>query len=850
MILSSLGASLLVFLLGFLGIEAMDGSARGIIQSTNADAARVSAAFIRRQLEDSLERAALLVSLPGMIEAVSVRNVETTRELMRLFMASSPDVDRVFVTSPDGRLWSDVPAAPESMGQAFADREWYRGVARNWQPYVSDVYRRQAAPQLQVISMARAVFGPTREVIGILVFQYRLATITDWIGHLAVGENGRVRILDGAGAIIGSGPGTGDAMAQPFQGLAPFRRALSGSSWSGEFTDPVDGKPAIGTFAPAPLTAGGKEWVVVSAQKKAEALAPTRRAEIQVGIGSLILLTVIFGSTLGLVRRNRRIAVLNEHLESSNQQLENRVQARTAELSALLDASPAFIWYKDRDNKILRVNRPAAQSIGLTRAAVEGRSTHDLYPEEARKYHLDDLEVINSGQSKLNIVEPYQIASGEKRWVRTDKVPYRDEHGNILGVIVFALDVTDLKRAEEALRQSVIQERTARVEAERIGRIKDEFLITLSHELRTPLVPILGWLDLIANSSMTRAEVEEALKVIKRNAMSELQLIDDMLDTARIISGKLTVANDPVELLAVVQAAIETLRLAVDAKHLDLRLIVDQDPGVVAGDAGRLQQVVWNLLGNAIKFTDNHGRITVRVGCREGLAVVAIADSGIGIDPDFLPHVFERFRQADSSTTRTFGGLGLGLALVRHLVEAHGGTITAWSTGAGQGATFTLALPIVAVRLQPAAQNPERGVPGKAGEDPPGRRPQRLVGLKVLVVDDMPDDRNVLIALLRDHGAEVTAACSTKEALAAIVEWHPHVLVSDIAMPGEDGNSLMRRVRSLSNECRTVPAIALTAYSSAEDRKRALEAGFQVHIAKPAESAMLVDVIVKLASGK
>ncbi len=537
--------------------------------------------------------------------------------------------------------------------------------------------------------------------------------------------------------------------------------------------------------------------------------------------------------------------------EEANRAKEDLAQKQT-ELTTILDASPALIWYKNRDNEILRVNKPAAESIGRATEELEGRSMYELYPEEdAKKYHLDDLEVINSGRPKLDIIEPYRIASGETRWVRTDRIPYRDGQGNIIGVIVFALDITEHKQAEEALERIIVQERHARLDAERLSRVKDEFLITLSHELRTPLVPILGWIDMLINSSLDQKSALEALKTIERNAKSELQLIEDLLEISRIITGKLTIEGGSVTLLQIVKDATQTLRLAAEAKHLDLRLEVDQDPGVVAGDARRLQQVVWNLLGNAIKFTGKGGRIIVRVARKESLAIIAVTDTGIGIKPDFLPHVFERFRQADSSTTRTFGGLGLGLALVRHITEAHGGTVTAESPGEEQGATFTVSLPIAAIRLQPAskiAKGENTDGTNRDPNGPPVAQPLRLAGVKVLVVDDMPDDRSLLITLLMRHGADVIAVGSAREALEAVVSWQPHVLVSDVGMPNEDGISLMRRVRGLSDQCHGVPAIALTAYGSADDRRRVLDAGFQLHLAKPAESAKLVDAIANLAA--
>lgn len=541
--------------------------------------------------------------------------------------------------------------------------------------------------------------------------------------------------------------------------------------------------------------------------------------------------------------------------ESNNLRAKTEVSAseslsqKDRELTTILDASPALIWYKDRNNKILRVNKPAAASIGRTIKEVEGRFTQELYPEEdATKYHLDDLEVIDSGRPKLGIIEKYGIPSGEKRWMRTDKIPYLDGLGNIKGVIVFALDITDLKHAEEGLVQLAEQERKARREAEHLSRVKDEFLITLSHELRTPLVPILGWIDIIINSTLDQKSTTDALKIIERNAKAELRLIEDLLDVSRVISGKLTIDVGSVVFLRVVKEAIETLRLAAASKQIDLRLEIDQDPGIIVGDAKRLQQVVWNLLGNSIKFTDKGGCITVRVARNNSLAVISVTDTGIGIKPDFLPNVFERFRQADSSTTRMFGGLGLGLALVRHIVEAHGGTAVANSPGEGGGTTVTVTIPINPICHQPVSNAATGENLEIANRDPetPAASPLKLAGVKVLAVDDMPDDRDLLIALLQRHGADIIAVGSAKEALAAIVNWRPHVLISDIGIPNEDGIALIRQIRALANGGHSIPAIALTAYGSESDRRKALDAGFQLYLVKPAEPAKLIDAIASL----
>jgi PAS domain S-box-containing protein len=393
----------------------------------------------------------------------------------------------------------------------------------------------------------------------------------------------------------------------------------------------------------------------------------------------------------------------------------------------------------------------------------------------------------------------------------------------------------------------------AREEAEAANRSKDEFLATVSHELRTPLNAILGWAQLLRGDGMDPEKSRRGLETIVRNAKLQTQLIDDLLDVSRIISGQMRLDVRPLEMVPVIDAALEAVRPAAEAKQIQLRRVLDPLAGPVAGDPARLQQVVWNLLSNAVKFTPKGGKVEVRLERVNSHVEVIVADNGLGIDPGFLPEVFDRFRQRDASTTRRHSGLGLGLAIVRHLVELHGGTVRVKSPGEGQGSTFTVLLPVSVAHLTP--QDGTRVHPtaememkdaSACREDPT----LNLKGIRVLVVDDEPDARDTLQQILEHCDAEVRTAGSAAEALAALETWRPHVLLSDIGMPGEDGYSLMRRVRELSPERggRT-PAAALTAFARGEDRRRALHAGFQMHVAKPVEVQELAAVVANLARG-
>ena len=392
--------------------------------------------------------------------------------------------------------------------------------------------------------------------------------------------------------------------------------------------------------------------------------------------------------------------------------------------------------------------------------------------------------------------------------------------------LVSLRDITELKRAETERIQLLEQAQAA-------NRAKDEFLAVLSHELRTPLNPILGWTQLLQNQQLDEIQTQRALTIIERNANLQVQLIDDLLDVSRIIQGRLKLQNAPVNLKTVIANALETVQLAAQAKsihiHLDLAPV-----GLVQGDPTRLQQVIWNLLSNAIKFTPSGGRVDVRLAALGADAQIQISDTGQGIAPQFLPYVFDYFRQADSATTRVFGGLGLGLAIVRQLVELHGGTVTADSPGEGQGATFTVTLPAIA--------SPEK----LDARKPAAIAPLNLGGVRVLVVDDEADTRELLVFVLEPVGIVVKTAASAAEALKLIEPFEPQLLISDIGMPEMNGYELIRAVRALPPEQASIPALSLSAFSANADRQRSLEAGFDKHLTKPTDLERLVAIIAQM----
>lgn len=407
-------------------------------------------------------------------------------------------------------------------------------------------------------------------------------------------------------------------------------------------------------------------------------------------------------------------------------------------------------------------------------------------------------------------------------------------------------EIAERKQAEEERAHMLIREREARAEAEQANRAKDEFLAILSHELRTPLTAILGWSHLLQTNKMDQESIARALETIERNARSQSQLIDDLLDVSRIITGKMRLDFRPVEIVPIIEATIDSVRPAAEAKGIKFEALLDRSANFISGDANRLQQVVWNLFSNAIKFTPEGGRVEVQLKRQGARAQITVSDTGQGIDPRFLPFIFDRFRQADGSTTRKHGGLGLGLAIVRHLIELHGGSIKVHSEGIDQGSTFTIVLPVEAQERKFDISANLSSIFLDNSHESFIRSPV-LDGLRIMIVDDESDTRELLATVLAQRGAEIRDCASVADALATFQTWEPDLLISDIGMPEEDGYSLIRKVRLLDRQLGQIPAIALTAYASTEDRLRTVSAGFQAHIAKPVEPEELITVIANLA---
>ena len=550
------------------------------------------------------------------------------------------------------------------------------------------------------------------------------------------------------------------------------------------------------------------------------------------------------------LRNAAAIQQARERAERDLREARDELRRYAERLRLALAAGHLGDWSWDAASDVVALGPVAAGLFGLPPEGVA-----ITWAALLDRLHDDDREaaaraVGRALAERADCALEYRVRRGaNERWIAATGRPTLAPDGNVLGLIGVVQDVTERRRlVDEAERVAAERERllaaaqAARADAERVSRMKDEFLATLSHELRTPLGAILGWAQVLKRTKGGDAELAQALDIIERNTRAQARLIEELLDTSRITSGKIRLDIQRLLPIDVVEAAVETVTPAAEAKSIRLETLLDPRAGPVHGDPSRLQQAVWNLLANAIKFTDKGGRVQVLLRRVDSQVEISVADTGVGIRPPLLAQVFDRFWQADSSTTRRYGGLGLGLSIVKHLVELHGGTVEARSEGEGRGATFILHLPVAALHAVELGERlPAGTVPALVDY-----LIADLSGLRILVVDDEADARALIGRVLRDCGAEVVAADSAAAALALVARERPALVVTDIGLPGMDGYGLLAALRRHDGGA-AIPAIALTAFARTEDRMRALRAGFRLHLAKPVEPAELVATVASVA---
>ncbi len=511
--------------------------------------------------------------------------------------------------------------------------------------------------------------------------------------------------------------------------------------------------------------------------------------------------------------------------------------AGLARLAAIIDSSDDAIVSKTLEGVITSWNGAAERIFGYTEAEAVGRHITMIIPEDRLQEEREVLARLVKGERIDHFETIRQTKDGRFIEISLTVSPIRNAAGQVIGASKTARDISDRRRLERERDTLLAREQDARAEAEALNRSKDQFLATLSHELRTPLNAIYGWARMLEAGRLDETTTRRATEAILRNAASQVQLIEDLFDVSRVITGNMRLDVQPLNLAAVLEAALDTVRPTAVVKGVVLESMIDPRAGALMGDPARLQQVAWNLLINAVKFTPRGGRVSLHLNRAGAHLEIVVRDTGEGIAPEHMPRIFQRFGQVDSSSTRRHAGLGIGLALVRHLVELHGGTVSADSAGPGLGATFTVILPVALA--PPAPPAPSSEVVGAAASNQAGSISLR--GLQILVVDDDPDGLELAALVLVNAGAEVRASPSPDAAIAVLEDWQADVLVSDLEMPGEDGVSLLRRARRMMTlRGRRLPALALTAYGRAEDRIRALGAGFNLHLGKPVSPAELV----------
>jgi len=555
--------------------------------------------------------------------------------------------------------------------------------------------------------------------------------------------------------------------------------------------------------------------------------------------------TVAVSTTVSPIRdpSGRIIGASKIARDISGRRQEEITQAR---LAAIVESSDDAIVSKTLDGVITSWNTAAERMFGYPASEAVGQHITLIIPQERRSEEDHVIARIRRGERLSHFETVRRRKDGQLVEVSLTVSPVRDAYGNVVGASKVARDISERRALEQIRRTLFEREQTARVEAEALNRGKDQFLATLSHELRTPLNSIYGWARMLEAGRLDPEAMKRATQGILRGAKAQVQLIEDLFDVSRVITGKMHLAVRPLVVSEVLEAALDTVRPAALAKGIRLDVILDPLVSLILGDPDRLQQVVWNLLSNAVKFTPQGGRVQLVLKSAGSQIEISVSDTGQGIAPEDLPQLFERFRQLDTGSTRRHGGIGIGLALVRHLVELHGGTVAATSRGVGQGSTFSVTLPVsIAPQTVPPAP---AGHPAEPGPDAEKLKPTSLRDLRVLVVDDDLDGRELAALLLVNAGADVRTAGSAADAMTTLEEWWPDVLVTDLEMPHEDGYSLLKRARHFAMlHGRRLAALALTAYGRSEDRVRTLAGGFNLHLAKPADPAELVLAVANLA---
>ena len=816
-----------------LGREQRDATQRGV-----DEASRALSGAVDRDLEETISTLEAFGALSSLADA----RLEDFHDEASRVVAARSDWRAITLTAPSGEPLVDTRLPYAAALGRVADRESFDRLLATRAPVVGS----PTPDGLFAVRVPVPRVGPVRFVLSALV---RASAMADVVAHQGLPDHWTAVLLDGRGAAIAQSRGGAAVFRGAPSYVAEARARLA--PWSVVVAVPAEAVDRPLTRSMTAIVMGGLGLIVIglslaglagrlvtrSLRTLADAAADLARGRLPPPVRSRV-------SDLDRVGRDLEAAgAAREHAERA-------VRATEERFRVMADAAPVLVWMAGAERRCTWLN---VQWLGFTGRSLE----EELGAGWMERVHPEDVDLCREAYATAYAAwRPFRVdyrlrrRDGVYRWMRDEGVPLHGVDEPFSGYIGVCVDITDQKLAEIERTELLTREQAARREAEAASQTKDEFLAVLSHELRTPLNALRLWAAVLKSGGADEATRARAIRTIDRNAEIQAQMIEDLLDISRIASGGLRLNVQRLDLRPIVEAAIDTVRTAAENKGVRIVATLEPGTGAVLGDPMRLQQAAWNLLSNAVKFTPSGGCVDVDVR-RAGIAVeISVADTGCGIAPDQLPHVFERFHQAPAGPTaagpapaaeaRSHGGLGLGLTIARQLVELHGGTVTAHSDGEGKGATFV-------IRLPRAAASAGEG-PVQAGPAP--RSTATLDRVDILVVDDDADTRAAMLLALGRYGARVRTAASVPDALSLIEgERWPDVLISDIGMPEQDGYDLIRQLRSLElSRGGRIPAIALTAYASPADRKRALESGYQAHVAKPVDPAEVADLVVSLVA--
>jgi len=865
---------------------------RTLVDRQNVDTARAISIAVDKELESTINALNVL----GSLDVLQNRDLRAFNQLALRLIPRQPGWHAVLLVDPSARVLVNTAALRDASGVPPTD-DCMRTVVAAVRTCVSNLFEAPGTGHYFVLVAVPVI--ESGKVQFVLAAQVRSSALSDALRRQNVPPNGVVTLIDGNYRIVARTRGEDAYVGKPpSEGFRAAAARMSEGSWRSTL---LEGTFSYSSLSRSPLTG----WTIGIGFPAEEIDGPIRRSILALagvgvgilvlGVGSALLLGQLIVRALSSAslavralarseelptRRSRIVEIedlsagLHDAATILSQRLHERDQAEQARSRAAAEREQALLAEQaaraaseqdearlavtlrsigdaviatDVHSKVTMLN-PVAQTLtGWSEADALGQPIEHVFRiinEESREPVDNPVARVLRKGSVVGLANHTLLITrdGRETPIADSAAPIRTADQSLLGVVLVFRDVTEQRTAERQRAVLFESEQAARRAAEALSRSKDEFVATVSHELRTPLNAIFGWAKLLRSANLDPAAQARALDVIERNTRAQAQLIDDLLDMSRVITGNLRLEMRQTELGAVLEAAVEAVRPTAAAKQLELT--VEEQPGVVVlGDPDRLQQIVWNLLTNSIKFTPKGGRIEATISAEGTDAVLKVSDTGVGIDVDFLPHVFERFRQGASSESRSYGGLGIGLALVRHLVELHGGSVAAHSDGKGCGATFVIRLPAVEARSMAVPR-----VRAVHSQPPVQVGPHMLDRVRILVVDDDADARDIVGTSLRQAGAQVTLAATVREALNVLESTDFDVLVSDIAMPNGTGYDLVRAVRA-SPLTAHLPAVALTAYSRVEDRERALSAGFNFHIGKPFELFALVR-IVAIAAGR